>query len=87
LLFGDTMRIKLRLFSIAKDLAGFEEKDIALDSGATPEHVLEILSEHNKTFERWKTSLRFAVNYEYVSNDHPLNDGDEVAVIPPVSGG
>ena len=35
----------------------------------------------------WESFIRFAVNQEYVSSDHPLQDGDEVALIPPVAGG
>jgi molybdopterin converting factor small subunit len=38
-------------------------------------------------FTDWGTAMRLAVNQEYVGNDHPLQAGDEVGVIPPVSGG
>lgn len=81
------MRIKLRLFSIAKDIAGFDEQEIDVAESSTASDVLEFLSARDKRFHEWKSSLRFAVNYEYVANNHPLKDGDEVAVIPPVSGG
>ncbi|HXG37433.1 MAG TPA: MoaD/ThiS family protein, partial [Bacteroidota bacterium] len=47
----------------------------------------QYLVDLNPKFEQWKSSLRLAVNLEYVNSDHPLQDGDEVAVIPPVSGG
>ena len=36
---------------------------------------------------KWEGFVRFAVNQEYVSPDHPLQDGDEVALVPPVAGG
>ena len=81
------MQVKLKLFSIARDLAGFGEEVIDLPPNSTADEVLNILTERNAEFRKWKTSLRFAVNYEYVPNTHPLRDGDEVAVIPPVSGG
>jgi molybdopterin converting factor subunit 1 len=81
------MRIKIKLFSIAKDLAGFSEEMVELPANATPYQVLDLLAERNAEFRKWKSSLRFAVNYEYVPNAHQLRDGDEVAVIPPVSGG
>ncbi len=81
------MNVKLKLFSLAKDLAGFEERPLNLNDGASAEAVLQYLTQVNPKFEQWKPSLRLAVNYEYVSIHHPLREGDEVAVIPPVSGG
>ncbi len=81
------MRIKLRLFSIAKDIAGFDEREIDVANNSTASDVLEFLSARDERFREWKSSLRFSVNYEYVANHHPLKEGDEVGVIPPVSGG
>lgn len=82
-----SMKITLRLFSIAKDLAGFGEKEIELPEQSRASDVLDVLHTTNARFVDWQSSLRLAVNQEYVSNDHPLKQGDEVAVIPPVSGG
>jgi molybdopterin synthase sulfur carrier subunit len=79
--------IRLKLFSSAKDLAGFDERLIEVPSNSQSEDVFKYLTRQNPLFERWKPSLRIAVNMEYVDNKHPLHDGDEVAVIPPVSGG
>lgn len=79
--------MRLKLFSLAKDLAGFEERILNLNDGAEAEAVLQYLTQVNRKFEQWKPSLRLAVNHEYVASSHPLRDGDEVAVIPPVSGG
>ncbi|MCI0706988.1 MAG: MoaD/ThiS family protein [Ignavibacteriae bacterium] len=81
------MNITLKLFSIAKDLAGFDERQVQFNEGDRAEAVLRHLAGLNPRFEQWHSSVRLAVNLEYVSNNHPLQDGDEVAVIPPVSGG
>ncbi|MBI3006271.1 MAG: MoaD/ThiS family protein [Ignavibacteriales bacterium] len=81
------MRIKLKLFSIAKDLGGFDEQVVEVPPDSVAEDVLHSLIQKNTKFIDWKKSLRYAVNLEYVSDDFPLHDGDEVAVIPPVSGG
>jgi len=83
----DKMNITLKLFSLAKDLAGFEERQVQLNDGERVEAVLHHLVGVNPKFEQWKSSVRLAVNFEYVQNNHELRDGDEVAVIPPVSGG
>jgi molybdopterin converting factor subunit 1 len=79
--------IRLKLFSLAKDLAGFDEKLVEVPPGSHSEAVIDYLTGLNPSFERWKPSLRIAVNLTYVDNSHPLREGDEVAVIPPVSGG
>lgn len=81
------MTVTVRLFSLAKDLAGFREKSVELPAGSMAKDVLEELKLQNPKFADWQSSIRLAVNQEYVSNDHPLREGDEVAVIPPVSGG
>jgi molybdopterin synthase sulfur carrier subunit len=83
----ESIKIRLKLFSVAKDLAGFEEKLINVPSGSPPEAVLDFLVRQNPGFSRWKPSLRIAVNMEYDESHRPLKDGDEVAIIPPVSGG
>ncbi len=81
------MKIKILLFSIAKDLADFEEKIVTLEKNATVDTVMDYLIEYNPQFVDWKQVFRFAVNQEYTGLNHELQDGDEVAVIPPVSGG
>lgn len=81
------MKITLRLFSVARDLAGFREQAMDIPAGSRAGSILEILQSRNPKFDQWQNALRIAVNQEYVSNDHPLREGDEVAVIPPVSGG
>jgi molybdopterin converting factor small subunit len=45
------------------------------------------LARRNPRFNEWRSTMRLAVNQEYVAYDHILHDRDEVAVIPPVSGG
>ncbi len=81
------MKVRLKLFSVARDLAGFHEQDVELDQQAVASSVLDALIRQNSQFRDWKPSLRLAVNHEYVQGNHPLQEGDEVAVIPPVSGG
>lgn len=81
------MNIRVKLFSVARDLAGFSEQTLDLGRSPRAGAVLEYLAEQHPEFSGWRSSIRLAVNQEYVSFDHSLNEGDEVAVIPPVSGG
>ena len=82
-----SISVRLKLFSVAKELAGFDEKLVELPPDSPSEAIIRFLVNQNPLFERWKPSLRIAVNLRYVDNGHKLRDGDEVAVIPPVSGG
>ena len=81
------MKVRLKLFSIAKDLAGFDEREVELSASPNVAHVSALLISINPQFNAWSKSLRFAVNQEYVETTHTLRENDEVAVIPPVSGG
>ncbi len=81
------MKIKLLLFSSAADLAGFREQEIERDDLKVAGNILGYLTSLNTEFDKWAPYLRVAVNSSYVDTNHQLSDGDEVAVIPPVSGG
>lgn len=81
------MKVRVRLFSIARDLAGFEEQELELPGNSTAADVLTHLNSLNARFADWQPSLRVAVNCEYVPASHLLTQGDEIAIIPPVSGG
>lgn len=81
------MNVKIRLFASARDLGGFSVRTLALPANATMEHVWKYLFDIDSGFHAWRGSLRFAVNEEYVTGTVNLKDGDEVSVIPPVSGG
>ncbi len=81
------MQVRVKLFALARDLAGVEELALPLPSQATAITALQVLIEQYPALRQWKDHLRLAVNNEYVSNDTLLHENDEVAVIPPVSGG
>ncbi len=88
LLSGEAaLRVNTRFFAIYRERAGLKEENIDLDEGATSARLVERLSQlHSGLFEG-SGRLVVAVNGEYVPMDHVLADGDEVALIPPVSGG
>lgn len=79
--------IHVKLFAVTKDLAGTSEATLSLQDNAQAGAVLNHFLKVNSRFEGWKDHLRVAVNSEYVDLHHLLHDGDEVAIIPPVSGG
>src|SRR5437660_1711905 len=74
------MRVTVRLFAGLRELAG--HSSLELDDVASVADVWPRLELGNEP-----PGLLYAVNREYVAREHALADGDEVALIPPVSGG
>lgn len=80
------MKITVRYFGIASEYAETREQIFEVDKGIRLSDLRDqIFSQHPKLADL-KSALLFAVGSEVVE-DIPLNDGDEVSVLPPVSGG
>jgi len=76
------MRITVKLFAALREQAGTRERVIELGDGARLGHVWEALA-----LGAEPRGLLYARNREYAPPEEALADGDEVALIPPVSGG
>ncbi len=81
------MRVRVRLFAIQRELAGTRELGLELVDGATIEDAWAALVALHPVLAPGRGSMRFARNSEYADADTTLADGDELACIPPVSGG
>jgi len=81
------MRVRVLLFGVLKDIFRRSEEWLELSSNATVSdllrHYRELAPEKAKFFH----SLALAVNQQYASPEDRLREGDEVALLPPVSGG
>ncbi|GAB4495863.1 MAG: molybdopterin converting factor subunit 1 [Saprospiraceae bacterium] len=80
------MNLQIRAFGIARDILGDRLIAIETPAGATVGDLKNILLEKYPAFESL-SSLLIAVNAEYSSDSHILSEQDEIALIPPVSGG
>jgi MoaE-MoaD fusion protein len=80
-------RIRVRLFAIQRELAGAREIALDLPPGATIEAAWTALVERHPVLAPGRPAVRFARNGEYTDPETALDDGDELAIIPPVSGG
>ena len=81
------MQVRVLLFGVLKDLTGRSSDVIDLPDQATAGDVLD---HYGRTFAGKKgilTSIAISVNQEYAATDCLLHPGDEVALLPPVSGG
>jgi MoaE-MoaD fusion protein len=83
----EKMRVRVLLFGVLKDLFERSEDALDLSPGATISDLLEHYRQLAPDDARLFQSLALAVNQEYASAHVALNDGDEVALLPPVSGG
>lgn len=63
------------------------ETSIELPDASVADDVLSYLTTQYPEMERFRSYIRIAVNEAYVDPGFKLHDGDEVAIIPPVSGG
>ncbi len=85
---GDVfMRIGVLFFGILKDIVGRSAETVELPEGARVRAVLAFYVRKAPRLEAMLPSLAISVNQEYSAADRMLRDGDEVALLPPVSGG
>lgn len=81
------MHVRILLFGVLKDRMGRDADTIEVAEGETVGQLLERMAQHAPQLKAYGASLAIAVNREYAAAAHILRDGDEVAFLPPVSGG
>ncbi len=81
------MIVHLRFFASLRERLRQSEAELTLPDGATIDDLWASLCAEYPQLARLGASISFAVNREYVDRNHRLSNTDEVALIPPVSGG
>ena len=81
------MNVRVKLFAMLRERAGTGDAFHELPEGSTVNDLWKKLRREHAGLSGVDLRLLYAVNSEYVVLDHRLADGDEVAFIPPVSGG
>jgi molybdopterin synthase catalytic subunit len=84
---ADPIRVRVRLFAVQRELAGTREVLLELPASADVAAAWAALVAVHPALAPGRDSVRFARNGDYADASTPLADGDEVAMIPPVSGG
>ncbi len=83
----EAVTVTVKLFAAYQEAYGQPELVLSVPRGTTVMGVCDrLLSEHPE-LEQWRSLTRFGVNLQFVEPDTLLNEGDEVVLIPPVSGG
>jgi molybdopterin converting factor subunit 1 len=81
------MKVRLRLFAVARDVAGAGEVDFELATGATVGDLRVAVASRWPALAPSAGRILVAINSEYASDDRQIPPDGEVAIIPPVSGG
>ncbi|MDF0556794.1 MoaD/ThiS family protein [Kamptonema sp. UHCC 0994] len=84
---NSSISITIKLFAVYQEVYGKSELQLEILPQTSVSQVLEgLIAEHPK-LEQWRDRTRFGVNLEFVTPETILQNGDEVVLVPPVSGG
>jgi molybdopterin converting factor subunit 1 len=86
-LMAVAIAVRARLFARLREQAGTDDENVELQAGSTVSDVYEALRRAHPALESNRNAVRAALNQEFADWDAVVADRDEVAFIPPVSGG
>lgn len=81
------MKVTVRFFATYRDVAGKPRIEMEIDNGASLGDLLELLYDAYPKLKKWSESIVCSVNRKYADDDKVLEPDDEIALLPPVSGG
>ena len=81
------MKVKAKLFAGLRERMKEREMELQLPAGSTLQGLIDLMVQQHPLLHDYLPSLHFAVNRKYASLDTDLQDGDAVALLPPVGGG
>ena len=84
---GEIMQLSVRFFALYRERAGCGLAPVVAPDGATVADLVGIVRQRFPTLAPPEVQIVVAVNEEYADPDTVLREGDEICLIPPVSGG
>jgi sulfur-carrier protein len=84
---NDSITVTVKLFAAYQDAYGVPELSLEMPTGATVEQVCDRLIVDRPELAAFKEITRFGVNLQFVEANMVVQNGDEIVLIPPVSGG
>ncbi len=86
-MMSSTINVKLKFFASAREAVGSKGLEMDVESGLKAEDILEIIIDKYPELKDLENQLILAVNKQTGKSDKIVKDGDEIAVLPPVTGG
>ncbi|MGC2573970.1 MAG: molybdopterin converting factor subunit 1 [Candidatus Nitrosopolaris sp.] len=77
----------MRYFAQIHELTGIREEEVILENGSTLTNLLSKIEENHPSLLKVKENIQFAINCNLVRKNVYLNEGDQIAIFPPVAGG
>ena len=81
------MRVTIKLFALLREKAATDSLALDLPEGADVAQAVAAIRRRHPALAPYLDNLRFSLDMDFVEADATLRDGDEVVLIPPVSGG
>ena len=81
------IKVTVKLFAVYQEAYGTSELILELPQGTSVVEVRDRLIKEHPELIQWRNVTRFGINLQFVEPETLLKDGDEVVLIPPVSGG
>ena len=81
------MKVRAEFYSRLKEIVGASVMEVSLPQNATVNDLFEQLKESYPKLRDFEKSMLFGVGVEFVDRNCPLNEGDMIAIMPPVQGG
>ena len=82
-----TVTVTVKLFAVYQEAYGASELTLELPEATPVEAVRDRLIAEHPELAQWRDVTRFGINLQFSASDTLLQNGDEVVLIPPVSGG
>lgn len=81
------MKVRLLLFAVLREIVGREEVELEVATATTVGEVVEKLIAENPQIAAMADVIQVAINQEFAERNTELESGDEIALLPPLSGG
>jgi MoaD family protein len=81
------MNVRAEFFSRLKEIVGASALELSLPENSTVNDLFEQLKENYPQMRDFEKSVLFGIGVEFVNRNQPLNEGDTIAIMPPVQGG
>ena len=84
---SNSIKVTVKLFAVYQEAYNQQELTLEFPENTAVSQVREYLIKEHPELEKWRDVTRFGINLDFVEPNTALHDGDEVVLIPPVSGG